>query len=427
MLRHAITKPLDVLSAFWNTPGNVRDTIVKRQYWPQMFGPLLALPLLAPLWLVPALPILAEHMLSERIQQHTIVFQYTALVLPSVSVAAVLGLAGLVRRASRPNPAREPNARPPAPAWAPTLAMLMVAAGLLAQWLWGGVFGTGQWQDVVHNEEIWPDSLERTMRPYRDRMMARIPPDGAVVAGFEFLSHLATRSDLHSMHHVLSGEYTYSDQPYPLPKNVTAVVGDMTGQIPYMDFHSGERLRAIAAERGLEPAAAVGGTIEMLPGVTDSVEFYRIGERYDHPRLDLLADGQMLFLGAVRLDSLVSPGQVLRIKSYWKRVAPGNRSYLSQAWLLRRGGAGEVYGRARMLCYGLLLVPEWPLDSIVSETYHLLIPSDAPPGNYRPVFRLIAVDSLGKQALPMVRVGNVVEPMNLAGLGDVTITAEKKR
>jgi hypothetical protein len=304
--------------------------------------------------------------------------------------------------------------------------MLMVAAGLLSQWLWGGVFGTAHWQDVVRNEQVWPDSLERTMRPYRDRMMARIPRDGAVVAGFEFLSHLATRSELHSMHHVLSGTYTYSDRPYPLPQNVTAIVGDMTGQIPYMDFHSGERLRAMAAEHDLRPAEAVGGTIEMLPGATDSVEFYRIGERYEHPRLNLLADGQMLFLGAVRLDSLVAPGQVLRIKSYWERVAPGNRSYLSQAWLLGRGKP-DVYGRARMLCYGLLLVHEWPLDSIVSETYHLLIPNDTPPGNYRPVFRLIAVDSLGTQGLPMVQVGNIVEPMNLAGLGDVTVTAAKRR
>jgi hypothetical protein len=289
------------------------------------------------------------------------------------------------------------------------------------------VFGTAQWQDVVRNEQVWPDSLERTMRRYRDRMMARVPRDGEVVAGFEFLSHLATHPGLHSMHHVLSGVYTYSDQPYPLPKDVRAVLGDMSGQIPYMDFHSGERLRAIAAEHDLRPADAVGGTILMVPEATDSVEFYRIGEPYEHPRLDLLADGQLLFLGAVRLDSLVAPGQVLRIASYWKRVGPANRCYLSQAWLLGRGSRGSVYGRARMLCYGLLLVPEWPVDSIVRETYHLLIPDDIPPGNYRPVFRLIAVDSLGEQALPMVRVGNIVEPMNLAGLGDVTVTAAKRR
>src|SRR5262249_51370695 len=161
----------------WNTPGNPGDTTVKREYWPQMFVPLLGLPLLAPLWLLPAIPIVLEHMLSGRIHQHSLAYQYTALVVPPLCVAAVMGLAVLARRAS----GKTPSAAAVRP-WAATIAILLVAGGLISQWLWGGVFGVGKWQTAPRNEEIWPDSLERTLRPYRDRWMKRIPKDGAVLA-----------------------------------------------------------------------------------------------------------------------------------------------------------------------------------------------------------------------------------------------------
>jgi hypothetical protein len=417
MLRNMVTHPIDLVSALWDSPGDARDTLIKRQYWAQMFGPLLALPLLAPLWLVPLVPIFFEHMLSNRVYQHSISYQYTALVLPMLCLAAVLGARRLLGWLG--------GARPSAAA-AGALAVLLLTAGLTAQRLWGAVIGTGRWQEMKRSEQIWPDSLERTLRPYRDRMLARVPRQGEVVAGFEFLSHLALRPEVHSLHSILNGTYNYSNRPYPIPKHAVALLGDISSLIPYYDFHSGERLREVIAGGDLKPADAAAGTILMLRGATDRTEFFKVGDRWDLPRLNLLADGQLLFLGAVRRDSIVAPGEVMRIESYWRRVAPANRTYLSQVWLMQHGDIA-LYGRSRMLCYGVLLVPEWPRDTIVRETYHLLIPSDMPPGTYRPVFRLIAMDSTKNQVLPIVHVGDVTEPMNLVGLGDVVITPEKHR
>ncbi|MEK7330220.1 MAG: DUF2079 domain-containing protein, partial [Candidatus Eisenbacteria bacterium] len=91
-----LTHPLRAVSAFFDTPGNVLDGMLKRRYWLQMMGPLLFLPLLSPLTLVVALPVLAEHFLSFRPQQHGLLFQYTALVTPVMVAAAVRGLANLV-------------------------------------------------------------------------------------------------------------------------------------------------------------------------------------------------------------------------------------------------------------------------------------------------------------------------------------------
>lgn len=409
-----LTRPLEVVAAFWMTPGNPADSLLKQQLWLHLFLPVGGVALLAPLWLLPALPVLAEHLLAERTHQHTIVFQYTALTLPFVVVATVFGLRTAVKGLAEAAGSASRAAR--------VLAVTLVAVAATTQVLFGPIVGRNIWQKSARNEAITPDSFERTLKPYRDAMVARVPREGAVIAGFEFLPHLATRREVHSIHHVLGGTYTYSERRYPVPTGVRAVLADMSAQIPNLEFDSGARMRAIAAEHGLRPAAAAGGTILMLAGARDPVEFFRVGAKWEYERLDLLVDEQLLFINAMRLDSVVAPGGVARIVSYWKRVAPANRNYLSQAWLAQ-GRNIMLYGRARALGYGIFPAADWPADTIVSETYHLLIPDDMPPGSYRPIFRLVSVDAAGRQEIPIVSARNMREPLNAVGLGDITVTA----
>jgi hypothetical protein len=63
----------------------------------------------------------------------------------------------------------------------------------------------------------------------------------------------------------------------------------------------------------------------------------------------------------------------------------------------------------------------------VREVYHLLVTDDVAPGAYRPVFRLVSEDSLGHQELPIVQVGDLTEPMNLIGLGDIQVLPRARR
>lgn len=413
-----LSRPLEALSAFWMTPGNPADTLLKQQLWLHLFLPVGAVALLAPLWLLPALPIFAEHLLAERTHQHTIVFQYTALSLPFIAMATVLGL----RTATRLLAPAAGSARRAAS----VLAVVLVAVAATTQVLFGPVLGRNIWMKAVRNEAIAPDAFERTLKPHRDAMVAQVPKDGAVVAGFEFLSHFAMRREVHSIHHVLTGTYTYSARPYPLPTGVRAIVADLSAQIPNLRFDSGRRIREIAAEHDLRPAAAVGGTVFLLAGARDSVELFRVGEDWTHQSLDMLVDEQLLFMNAVRLDSVVAPGGVARIACYWKRKAPPNRNYLSQMSLMK-GDERVFYGRVRALGYGIFPAADWPADSSVMDIYHLLIPDDVPPGSYTPMFRLVSVDAEGRQALPIVRFDNVTEPMNIVGLRNITVTEKPKR
>jgi uncharacterized membrane protein len=114
LLRH----PFAALRALFVTPGDGRDTLFKQQYWVQMLLPLGFLPLAGPEVLLLALPVVFEHMLSWRTQQHTILYQYNGAGDPVFVSAAVIGSSRLARwtaarPAPRPGPAAPPGPAPP--------------------------------------------------------------------------------------------------------------------------------------------------------------------------------------------------------------------------------------------------------------------------------------------------------------------------
>src|SRR5258705_4801460 len=100
VIGNVVRHPVRLLHWLVATPDDPRDSVLKQQYYLHLLLPLLMLPLLSPWTLAIAAPILVEHFLSWRPNQHTIVYQYTALVIPFVIAAAVLGLENLLRLAA---------------------------------------------------------------------------------------------------------------------------------------------------------------------------------------------------------------------------------------------------------------------------------------------------------------------------------------
>jgi hypothetical protein len=82
-----LTRPLKVAQIVFIQP--------KMLYLLLMFLPLLFLPLLAPDALLPALPILAMNLLTNRPFQYTVREQYQTLVIPGLIIAAIVGSARL--------------------------------------------------------------------------------------------------------------------------------------------------------------------------------------------------------------------------------------------------------------------------------------------------------------------------------------------
>ena len=382
-----IKHPLRALSAFYDTPGDPTDTLLKRWYWLHMLAPLLFLPLLSPLTLLVALPILAEHFLSYRKEQHWILFQYTALVTPVMLAAAVHGLRNLMRLV--PHAAAGDGRLGRAHALTAGTVGVALAASLVCNLFYGPLLRQGWMRLPKTTEDQWPGDFDRTERAYRDRMVSRIPAEVGVVAAFEFLARVASRRTVHSIHHLYTGQYTFSTMPYPVPTGIGAMianVGDPRLSV-YAKPSTPLRLRELVDRNRLRPVDAAGDLVLFLREPPDTVELLRAGAPPPPVARRVVYDGQLAFTGFALPESTVAVGGLLPIETYWRRVAPADRHFLIQLVLKDVSGTA-VFWLGRHLGYLLYPVAEWPADTTVRETYRLVIPAHLGPGAYTLGMRL---------------------------------------
>lgn len=381
---HVLRNPFQALAALFSTPDNPGDSALKRLYWLHMMAPLLFLPLLAPVTLAVALPVLAEHFLSSRGQQHWLLFQYTALVTPVFVMAAVHGMENLVRLLAGGKSAVAGLARPGAArAIVPPLCGVALATSCVCGLLYGPLVRVGGLDLPRRPEPIWPSTYDRARLRYRDRMVARVPREGGVVAAFQFLARLASRPVVHSMHHILTGFYTYSTRRYPVPEGIHAVLADIGDErlAHYINPGSPFRMRELMARNDLHPVDAAGDLVLYVRGAADTVELIRTAAPGPAIARAVTYDGQLTFAGCTLPESGVAPGGLLPIETCWRRVAPADRHFMIQ--LVVQDAAGEaVFSVIRHLGYLLYPVAVWPADTLVRETYRLVVPLTLGPGEY---------------------------------------------
>ncbi len=163
--------------------------------WGLLF-PFLCLPLLRPRWILIATPILLQHLLSWRSSEWMIHLHYGAPLLALFWIASVEAIAAFDRWKL---PALLPRIVP----W------LIVVACMIAQ------FGLGLLSGIVSRNADWfeggPD------RARKNAFIAQIPPTSSVVAPLPYLSHLAMREKLYSLHYILKGLKTLSRSSYEPP------------------------------------------------------------------------------------------------------------------------------------------------------------------------------------------------------------------
>ena len=422
VLRHPVAAAADLV----RTHGDAADSALKREYYVLMLAPLMFLPLLSPPTTILALPVLMQHFLSWRPAQHAIVYQYTALVTPVLVVAAILGarnaagwLAGQGAndtssdprgsgpqgtRSRRTGPQRsnfaprgargagrstrgKAEARTPGNSRRQAAALGLAAAALLASLvcnsLYGPLTGSSRVENAVPPQRSAPDPLDRTMKPYRDRMVREIPAAGGVVASFEFLPHVARRADVHSAHHVFSGRYTFSERPYPVPGGIGAFLANATDDrmVNYIDALTGARLRALIARNGLACADAAGDLLLFARGARDTLRLIDPNPGpVDHPA-NVTFDSTIVYLGASRLAKRARPGAPIELITYWRRLADTDRLYFLVLALFDPAGHLALR-RIRLLGYVTDTIDTWPKGQAMAERYRLVLPSTLPSGAY---------------------------------------------
>ena len=378
----ALRDPLRVAGELFGTPGDPADSMAKRLWWLHMLLPLGFLPLLAPGLLLPALPVVLEHFMSSRPSAHSIVFHYTSLLTPFFAAAAVLGLARAARRLGGANGRNAGRI-------AAALGGLAFAGALLSQVLFGPVAGLGIWQGMGRPGMLVPDSYERTLAAHRDRMMARVPKRGDVVAGFEFLTRFTDRLGLHSLHHFIGGRYTFSTRRYEVPRGVTAVIADLgRGTLfKHVDDGTAARWRELIAANALAPVASADDLVLWSSRAlessasNDTTVLWSVAEPRTPRARPVVYDGEVAFMGSEADTSVVAAGGLLPLRTYWRRVAPTQRFHLTEFVLVDSGNRPQ-FQLWRYLGYTLHPAAEWPEGTSVCETYRLAIPPDLAPGRY---------------------------------------------
>lgn len=188
------SSPLETSKALWNgiTGGNL--------VWGLML-PFLLLPLLRLRWLVISIPIFAQHLLSWRPQEWSIDYHYAAPILPLLWMGAAEAAANMF--------------------WRDVMARWVAVACAISQ-IW---FGPGR----AIAERLPGIRAKLAEREVQREMLALLPPDGSVMAGFPYLSHLAKREQLHSLHFTLKGSGTGGGLGYPaqLPEAILMNVDDV--------------------------------------------------------------------------------------------------------------------------------------------------------------------------------------------------------
>jgi uncharacterized membrane protein len=199
ILLKAVTEPSRILAAL------SQSLMYGNLVWALLL-PFLALPLLRPRWLLIASPILLQHLLSWRSSEWTIFFHYAAPLLPLFWIALAESVAALSGRASVPIAVR--RAAP----------FLVLGACLTAQIILGPARG------IILTAENW--FMREEDRARKAAFIRQIPPDASVLAPLPYLSHLALREKLFSLHYVLKGLKTLSRSTYEPPPPTDVILVD---------------------------------------------------------------------------------------------------------------------------------------------------------------------------------------------------------
>jgi uncharacterized membrane protein len=199
ILLKAITQPQRIFGALFQSlsQGNL--------FWALLL-PFLGVPLVRPRWLLIGTPILLQHLLSWRSSEWTIYFHYAAPLLPLFWIALAESAAQMNRWTPVPLPIRR------------SLPFLVIAACIAAQVLLGPA------STIAATTANWFGGEQTRAR--KQTFISQIPPEASILAPLPYLSHLAMRENLHSLHYVLKGLKTLSRSTYSPPPPTDYVLID---------------------------------------------------------------------------------------------------------------------------------------------------------------------------------------------------------
>ncbi|MHA3771578.1 DUF2079 domain-containing protein [Verrucomicrobiota bacterium sgz303538] len=348
------TEPQRVLNALGNalTQGNL--------VW-VLLASFAAIPVLRPRWLLVAAPVLLQHLLSWRTSEWSIHFHYAAPLVPLLWIATVEALRDA--------------------AWREWGIAAALAGSLLLQ------VTIGPYRAVVQEWHLMAERLwQRELRAGFVDTLAR-DPSLNVTVGWPYLSHLATRRELHSLHFILKGTYTLSLERYVPNYEPDAVLIDYDDSATFNKeagfYHPARPARPARPD---SPLPALPSSDELLHAffvqqnwVVQSAGpvslFLRSSSDQPVPPIPAADSGTTLYphtiLRDIRLSYVRSRG--LQIETAWNFTAP--REHIP--WMnLRLQNASRTYFIFLGMCAPHIA------SGPVLERHNVPLPPAVPDGNY---------------------------------------------
>ena len=358
ILLKSITEPQRILGTLWHGIAN------GNLLW-GVLVPFLGLSLLRPRWLIVALPILLQHLLSWRSSEWQIYFHYAAPLIPLFWIALAQALGAMTRQNRCPD-------------WIRSGIPFVVVAACLAMQIVLGPVG-----EIIASVTEW-----RSLRPDRDRKLAllsQISPSASVVAPLPYLSHLAMRQNLYSLHYILKGLKTLSRAAYEPPRSTDFVLVDYEDTATF-DAESGYYHPAMKTVDGhLIPSSEQLLHAFLLQSSwtgRSSNELTLFRQKSSSPPSAPLVSGASIHLGTgatlngiSKSSDQVSEAGVLSITTAWSFTIPRQTFPWMVLKLIPRAG-----GNALFLTRGLC-VPE-SSDASAVDTWQITALSIVPRGRY---------------------------------------------
>jgi uncharacterized membrane protein len=334
--------------------------------WALLF-PFLCMPLLRPRWIVIAAPVLLQHLLSWRSSEWMIYFHYAAPLLPLFWIASVEAIAAS-------------NHWKHVPLFLARASPWLVIVGCVVAQIWVGPFGR-----IVTTTADWFGGSQDRAR--KSAFIAQIPPASSVMAPLSYLSHLAMREKLYSLHYVLKGLKTLSRASYQPPSPPDFVLIDYTDSATF-DPGAGFYHPNMKTVDGRVIPSSDRLLHDFLKGAAwtadeqDELALLRnLGSR-KAPEQSSSADDEpgVFSIDATRLMSIATTGEVvsrsrsLQVGLRWR--FQGERNIFP--WMLLR--LSHEKAKVTLLVKGLC-APE-ATEGIYAETWHVVTAERLPPGDY---------------------------------------------
>ncbi len=346
MLSNLFLEPGRAGAALWGavTHGNL--------VW-SLLASFALLPLFRPRWLLIALPLVLQHLLSSRSSEWTIYFHYAAPLLPLLWIASAEAIVRFQK--------------------APALASLPFAASLILQVAIGPFRAVGQ-DFGTAGARLW-------QRQWKAEMLQRVPvdPSVSVCAGIPYLAHLAARRQLYSLHFVLKGLKTLSASRF---------VPEYAPDVVFIDF--GDQDTFSVAARFYHPAGNNGS--ETIPSSDELLNAFLTRQTWSSDSLNtvtLLKPGQadpftpeasagLMIDPQSMLTSIAlaqQPGQrAVQIRMEWVFAAP--RTRIPWFSLLLQNASGS-----HSIPVGMCMPQMAPGSA--RESRRVLIPAELSAGDYQ--------------------------------------------